>query len=132
MLFGLVASLFAVFWIQIQSRPIKVRARILLLANRLTDFKMLFTPTRFFHLVVGLLPPLCNIPQFIAQIWSICPFSSTSLPDPVFLLIWELEQSSTMHGNAFCMHSDIWKQNGGAEKALNSWKRGIMGIYSFR
>ena len=41
---------------------------------------------------------------------------------------WELQQSSTEHGNAFCMHSDIWEQNGGAEKVLNPWIRGIKGI----
>ena len=52
----------------VQSRPIKARARNLYLANRPTDFKMLFTPTRFFHLVVGLLLQFYKIPQFIAQI----------------------------------------------------------------
>ena len=56
---------------QIQSRPIKMellRAPILPLAKRRTDFKMLFTPTRFLHLDVGLLLPFYKIPQFIAQI----------------------------------------------------------------
>ena len=45
-----------------------------------------------------------------------------------FATKWELEQSCTVHGNAFCMHSDIWKQNGGAEKVLDPWIRGIKGI----
>ena len=45
-----------------------------------------------------------------------------------FATKWELQQSSTVHSNAFCMHSDIWEQNGGAEKVLNPWIRGIKGI----
>ena len=39
------------------------------------------SPNRFLDLIRVLLLPFCWIPQFTAQIWSICPFLCTVLPD---------------------------------------------------
>ena len=66
-----------------KSRPIDMRAKILYLANQWMDFKMISISGRFLDLVVFLLPAflLPRTLQFIAQSWSICPFSSTVLPD---------------------------------------------------
>ena len=64
----------------IQSRPIKMRASILYLANRWMDSKMLLTPNRFSYLVILLLVAFHWIPQFIAQFCSICPFVCPPLP----------------------------------------------------
>ena len=58
----------------VQSRPIKMRAPILYLANRWLDSKMLLTPNRFSYLVILLLVAFHWIPQFIALICSICQF----------------------------------------------------------
>ena len=41
--------------LRVQSRPIKMRAPILYLANRWMDSKMLLTPNRFSYLVILLL-----------------------------------------------------------------------------
>ena len=64
----------------LQSRPIKMRAPILYLANRWMDSKMLLTPNRFSYLVILLLVAFHWIPQFIAQFCSICPFVCPPLP----------------------------------------------------
>ena len=45
--------------ISIQSRPIEMRAKILYLANRWMDFKMLLTANRFLHFMGVLLLPFC-------------------------------------------------------------------------
>jgi len=58
----------------IQSRPIEMRATILYLANRWTEFEMLLTPHRFLYLVMFSLLAFPSIPQFIAHFWQICPF----------------------------------------------------------
>ena len=71
---------FSVTFLQLESRPIKIRAPILYLANRWMDSKMLLTPNRFSYLVILLLVAFHWIPQFIAQFCSICPFVCPPLP----------------------------------------------------
>ena len=51
----------------VQSRPIEMRATILYLANRWTEFEMLLTPLRFLYLVMFSLLAFPSIPQFIVQ-----------------------------------------------------------------
>ena len=50
-----------------------MRAPILYLANRRMDFRMLLTPNRFLDFVMLLFLPFPQIPQVVAQFWSICP-----------------------------------------------------------
>ena len=64
----------------LQSRPIEMRATILYLANRWTEFEMLLTPLRFLYLVMFSLLAFPSIPQFIAHFWQISSFLCIVLP----------------------------------------------------
>jgi len=101
------SSLWLAFFVNLQSRPIKMRTPILYLANRWTKFKMLLTSNRFLYLIRFLLLSFPLIPQFIAQFRSICLFLCSS---PYFLPVatkWELEQS--MHCPlCHCCHSFLF------------------------
>ena len=65
---------------RLQSRPIEMRATILYLANRWTEFEMLLTPLRFLYLVMFSLLAFPSIPQFIAHFWQISSFLCIVLP----------------------------------------------------
>ena len=64
----------------VQSRPIEMRATILYLANRWTEFEMLLTPLRFLYLVMFSLLAFPSIPQFIAHFWQISSFLCIVFP----------------------------------------------------
>ena len=66
--------------LNLQSRPIEMRATILYLANPWTEFEMLLTPLRFLYLVMFSLLAFSSIPQFIAHFWQISSFLCIVLP----------------------------------------------------
>jgi len=107
----------------LQSRPIKMRAPILYLANRWMDSKMLSSPNRFSYLVILLLLAFHWIPQFIAQFCSICPFVCPPLPlrlncinlrDRARLLLPICAPDAI-----FLLSLLLRKQNGGAKRSYN-------------
>ena len=65
---------------QLQSRPIEMRATILYLANRWTEFEMLLTPLRLLYLVMFSLLSFPSLPQFIAHFCQISSFLCIVLP----------------------------------------------------
>jgi len=88
-------------------------------------FKCFSHQLDFFHLVVGLFVPFYKIPQFIAQIWWICPFSSTSLPDLIFFINLRVGAEAAAAHLCPCCHSSLlpseetkWRSKKGP-KSLN-------------
>ena len=71
------------------------------------DFKMILTPTKILHWVVGFLLPFYKIPQLIAQIWWICPFWSTPLSDPFIFINLRVRAEAAAAHLCPCCHSSI-------------------------
>ena len=67
------------------------------------------TPTRFYYIWLW----VCSyhFTKFIAiystNLMSLSIFKHFPFSSPSFFSNWELNQSSALHGNTFCMHSDI-------------------------
>ena len=110
-------------WIKsIQSRPIEMRATILYLANRWTEFEMLLTPLRFLYLVMFSLLAFPSIPQFIAHFWQIGSFLCIVLPFSNSYRNESCSKACSAHfANAATLFFSLLlkEQNGGAKKVLN-------------
>ena len=107
----------------VQSRPIEMGATILYLANRWTEFEMLWTPHRFLYLVMFSLLAFPSIPQFIAHFWQISSFLCIVLP---FSNSYRNESCSKACSAHFATAATLFfflllkEQNGGAKKVLKS------------
>ena len=107
----------------IQSRPIEMRATILYLAYRWTEFEMLLTPLRFLYLVMFSLLAFPSIPQFIAHFWQIGSFLCIVLPFSNSYRNESCSKACSAHfANAATLFFSLLlkEQNGGAKKVLKS------------
>jgi len=99
-----------------------MRATILYLAYRWTEFEMLLTPLRFLYLVMFSLLAFPPIPQFIAHFWQISSFLCIVLP---FSNSYRNESCSKACSAHFATAATLFfslllkEQNGGAKRSSN-------------